>query len=152
GHAAAGAMGQSYHAVHARIARQHAAAFDGRHYVPGDGGRTVDRRQDADVVARAGPPIGAPVAHEAGPFGGCDPHGLAQVFAHSVVPLEIVQGDVVRMHVLARLDVGCRKADDLTVLADRLAARDGLYGDFVARRHGRIGPDAVVLQPGALLQ
>ena len=98
-------------------------------------GRAVDGGQDADEVARAHAAVLADVALEGGALGfGNEVDGL-HVAPERGIAFELDEPQVVRMHVVTRLDVTRRHADDGVVLAHRLAFGDGARRDLVTGRH-----------------
>jgi hypothetical protein len=133
GHAAAAAMGQRHDAVDVGELRKQ-RLDPGRDHAAG-GRRAVHRGDDADVVARGGAAVGAAIALEGGGRG--DVLGRVRIGAEGIVALEIAHDAIVRMDVRARVQVIGGKADDLVVLAQRLALLDRPGEDLVARRHTR---------------
>ena len=131
GHAAAGAMGQRDDAIDIAIGRQ-LVPREGLGDVVADRGRAVDGREHADEVARACPAALAQEALEARPLVlGDEGRGL-DVGAEGIVAGEVPHLDVVGVDVLAGRDVGAGEADDLVVLAHRLAGPDRPGRDLVA--------------------
>ena len=131
-HAAAGAVRQRDDAVDARECGQRRAAE-----IVGDAARdrrrAIDRRQDADVVARRDATVIADDALERRRR----LHVLRGlgVGAERVVAVERAHREVVQVDVLAGRDVPACEADDLVVALDRLALRDRARRDLVAGRH-----------------
>ena len=104
------------------------------------GGRAVHAGEDADVVAGGDAAVGAHDALE-----GCRLRRRlrsgARRRAIGVVARELGHRQVVRVHVLAGLDVARGDADDLVVAAHRLAGGDRAHRHLVARRES--GPTTV---------
>ena len=96
-------------------------------------GRAIDRRQNADVVARSHSTIGAYDAHERFHRGRGAAFGID---AECIVPREIAHRHVVDVHVLPRLDGLARKANNLAVAPNRLAHVDMTRSDLVAGGYG----------------
>ena len=143
-HAAALAVGQGDDAVDMGVVVQHPRP----HGLVGDvidhGRRTVHRRQDADVIARPHPPVGAAETREMGRnLALVQAFGRAGLGGEGVVAFEIgSHGNVLFVDPIARRDVGAGKADDLAELADGRALRDGPCRDLVAARDAAGGADA----------
>ena len=78
-------------------------------------------------------PFGPQKAVEARALAVRHERGRAHVGAEGVVAREVVQLDVVHVHVLARRDLLAREADDLVVLAHGLARADRAGRDLVPR-------------------
>ncbi len=72
------------------------------------------------------------------------------VGAEHVVPLKILDHDVVGMDVIAWQDIHAGETDDLVILADRLVLGDGLGGDLVPGGNFAIGRDRLASNLGAL--
>ncbi len=102
-------------------------------------GRAILRGDDAEIIARRGASVGAAIALErrALSFG----HEIRRmgVGTERIVPLEVAHDAVVRVDVRAGRHVVGRKADDLIVLAQRLALPDRARQDLVAGRDARRG-------------
>src|SRR5262249_11676101 len=94
-------------------------------------GGAVDGTDDGNVVAGAEPPVAAVVAPKGARLGR-RPRRWA-VAAKGVVALEGVGGNVVDVDVGAGRDVLAGEADDLAVLADRLAHPNGAKGELVSQ-------------------
>src|SRR5262249_29509607 len=118
-------------AVDVGVAAQEAGVADPLGDVLVGAGRAVDGADDGDVVARAVAPVAAVVAHPGALPGGRGRRRRTRG-AEGVVALEGVGRDVVDVDVVAGGDVRGGEADDLAVLADRLALADGAQGDLVA--------------------
>ncbi len=145
-HAATAPVRQRDHAVDVRIR--------GEPLVPEvigdsarDGRRAVDRRQDADVVARRDAAVGTDDAHESRRR--IDVLRGFRIDAERVIAIERTHLQVVEMDVLAGGNVATREADDLVVAAHRLALADRVRGDLVAGRDESADRDLLVEQLGA---
>ncbi len=142
-HAAAGAVRQRDHAVDVRISGQRFGPDVGAKLI-GDRARhrrrTIDARDDRDVVARGDAAIVAHDAHERRRR--IDHRGRLHIGAERVVArcaadvgaMLAADAHVVQVHVLAGANVARREADDLVVAPHRRARRDRARGELVARR------------------
>ena len=96
--------------------------------------RTIDRRQDANVVARGHPAIGPLVTHEAGVFAR---RGRFDVGTHRVVPRKTAffraHPQVVRVYMLTCGNGFAGKTDDLVVPPHRLSNLHRTHSHFVPR-------------------
>ncbi len=138
GHAAAGLVGQRDHAVDiGKIGERIVAGERILLEDIGDEARdmraAIHRGEDADIVAGGDAAVGAADAVEEG--GQIVVRQRLDVDAIGIVLVEIAHAAVLGVHVLAGRDGLRRKADDLAVAADRLARRDRLDRDLVARRN-----------------
>ena len=137
-HAAAGAVGQSHHAVDVReFGQGRRVGVFGKMVGngAGGGGRAVHARQNADVVARGHTAVRAHDALESGVAARCIGFhvGAKSVVAGKVAFLR-AHVQVVHMHMLARANGLAGKTNDLVVTTHGLTGRQGPGGDFVARR------------------
>ena len=106
--------------------------------------RTIDARQDADVVARGYAAVFALDAHETGLFfGWLGLHVVTKSVVARKVALVRAHVEVVRVNMLAGGNRFAGKADDLVVAAHRLAGRDGVRGDLVASRDQTLDDDTL---------
>ena len=143
GHAAAGAVHESHHAVDAGIVGEHAGAVD----LFGDElrgrGRTVHRGEHADIIARPGLAVRPHIAFEGRALIRRQQLVVPGAFGETVVAREVVQRDVLLVHPVAGRDRLGGKADDLPVFAHRLVGLDRRDRHLVAARHaltrGRAG-------------
>ena len=145
-HAAAGLVGQRDHAVDIREIGQRIVAGEWillEHVGDdaGDMGAAIHRGEDADIVARRHPAVGAANALEG--RGQIEIRHRLDVDAVGIVLGEIAHAAVLRVDVLARRNRHRRKADDLAVAAYRLAHGDRLDRDLVAGRNPLDRGDAV---------
>ena len=143
GGGAAGAVRQRDHAVDVREARERgwigvAAEVVGDR--PRHRRRAVDRGQDADVVARRDPAVGADDAVEGRALDGVV--GRLGAARRRVVARESRELEVVRVDVLPRRDRLLGAADDLVVAAHRIAG-GGSPGSRSCGREGS-GPTTVM--------
>ena len=145
GHAAAGAMHQSDYAVDVRVLVEDAGPLDLFRHEPRHGGRAVHAGEDREVVARPGPPAGAPEALERRLLVERQDRLEFCAFRELVVPLEILpHGEVLLMHPFAGRDVARRKPDDLAELQHRRAGGDADRRHLVPLGHAlpRLQPRA----------
>ncbi|MNN30508.1 hypothetical protein D3C81_1441580 [compost metagenome] len=135
-HAAAAGLRKRDHAIDIGIGCQ---PFRGemRGNLPDHRRRAIDRRQDADEIARAHAAIGAHKAVERGALRLGHVVDRAHVLAERRVAIEIDQRQVVRMHVLAGHDIARGHADHGIELAHQRARGNGAGRDLVAGRHLR---------------
>ena len=146
GHAAAGLVGQRHHAVDIgeigeRIVAGERILLEDIGDEAGDMGAAIHRGEDADIVAGGDAAVGTADAVEE--RGQIEVRRRLDVDAIGIVLVEIAHAAVLRVHVLAGRDRLRRKADDLAVAADRLASRDRLDRDLVARRNAFRRGDAL---------
>jgi hypothetical protein len=136
GRGAAHAVGEGDHTVDVREGCQ-GFGVDVAAEVVGDrprgGGRAVHAGQHADVVARGHTPVGAHDAFEGGRRVGMNRRHDAG--ARLVRALEVGEGQVVGVHMLAGRDGLRGGADDLAIAPHRLTGGDGAAGHLVAGRH-----------------
>jgi hypothetical protein len=126
-------MAERDHAVDVRIVGE-ALRREPRRDLVHDCGRTVDRRQHADVVARRDFAVGAHDAVKArASFSGQQIDGPV-VRAVRIVAVELAELEVVAMHERAGRNLGRREADHVVVLAHGLALPDEPRRDLVAGR------------------
>ena len=130
-------------AVDVGILLQDAGACDGLGHEAGDGGRAVHAGEHADVVARAGLAVGAAVALEGGARLVRQQRLLARILGEGVVALELGEGAVVAVHVVAGGDVLGGEADDLPEFQHRLALGDRARCHLVAAHDPGHGRDAL---------
>ena len=135
-HPAAARLRKCHHAIHIGKQRE-ALRREPCRNVLDDGRRAVDRRQDADEVARSHAAIGADDAIERSALRLWDVIDRAHIQTEARVACVVDQLDVVRVDVFARRDVACGAPDDRVVLADGFALGDSPRGDLVAGRHLR---------------
>ena len=134
GHAAAGAVRERHDAVDRReVLGDDAAHPFGDQF--GRGGRAVDGGEDAQVVAGGRAAVGSPDALERRALGLRDVVRRHRVGAVVGLADERAVGDVVGVHVVAPADLPVGEADDLAVLAHRLALGDVGGRDLVPARH-----------------
>ncbi len=108
---------------------------------PTDRGGTVHAGDDADIIARRRPSVGAAITHE-----GTRPV-LGTCFFRSGIGRRskavVFEMQIVAVNVVARFHISRGAADRLAVFHDRCAKRNVRYGDLVAgvdllpRRHAR---------------
>ena len=130
-HAAAAAMRDGHHAVDVGVVAQ-CIAVEGLGDLPAHGGRAIDAGDDSQVVARSDPAVGAHDTLEGRLWHGRR-HRAIRV-ANAVAARRRQHLDGMHVHMLAGQDgAGCH-ADDLAVLEDGAAHRDGGEGDLVSGR------------------
>ena len=131
GHAAAAAMCQRHDTVDVRELRQQ--RFEPRRDHAAGCSRAIHRRHYADVVARRGTAVRPAIALEGG--GRHDEIRRMGIAAERIVALELAHDAVVRMDVRAGREILGREADDLVVLAHRLALLHRPRENLVTGRH-----------------
>ena len=146
GHAAAGLVGQRDDAVDVgkvgqRIIAGERILLEDVGDEARDMGAAIHRGEDADVVAGSDAAVGTADAVEGRRQ--IEIRHRLDVDAIGIVLVEIAHAAVLRVHVLAGRDRLRRKADDLAVADDRLARRDRLDRDLVARGNALGRGDAV---------
>ena len=137
-------MHEGHHAIDLGIIIKNAGAVDGVGHELGDGGRAIHRGQDADIVARAHRPIGAPI-----PLEGCTLLLWHIVHRHHPLGKGIVMGQravgsahaaIVLMYPVARHDGFLGKADDLAELDYGLSCGNCAGGKLVPALITSLGP------------
>ena len=98
-----------------------------------DRSRTVDRRDHGDVVAGSRLAVAAAVTAER--TIGNRRGWRRNVLRTGVLPLKLLQRQVVTVHPLSRRDVLRRVTNHLAILPDRLLRPDRVDGHFVAHGH-----------------
>jgi hypothetical protein len=131
GHAAAGAVSDGDDAVDVGIGAEDIGGEVGGD-AAGYGGGTVDRGEDADVVAGADAAVGADDSLEGG--GGFEECGGVSFRADGVVALEVSGDEVVGVDEFASGDGLGGEADDLVELTDRLSGGDGAHRQLMSGR------------------
>ena len=143
-HAAAGAVRQRDHAVDVRISGQRFGTDVGAELIRDRARyrrRTIDARDDRDIVARRDSAIVAHDAHERRRR--IDHHRRLHIGTECVVARRATDvgavlaayAHVVQVDVLAGANVARREADDLVVTTHRCAGGDCTRSQFVAGRH-----------------
>ena len=135
-------------AVDVRIRVEDAGLFNFTRHEARHARRTVNAGKHADVVARAGLAVGAPVAFEGGACLERQQRLLLRILGKGIVAIELAEGAVVGVDVAAGRNRLRRKADDLTELQNRRALLDQSRRHLVPARHA--GGRRNALRAGAL--
>jgi len=138
-HGAAGLVRDRHDAIDVRIALKQIGRPKALRNVLTGGSGTIDSANEGDVVACAVTAVAAVVAHEmalrgraGGVISGMKGRRWA-VAAKGVVALKNVGREIVNVDVSAGGNVLAGEANNLAVLANRLALGDGADGDLVAK-------------------
>ena len=145
GHAAAAFVRERHHAIDVgkigeRVGAGERVALERVGDQPRDMGAAIHAGQDADVVARRRPPVGAADALEARRLVGH--RRRVRIAAERVVARERPHAEIMHMDVLAGRDRRGREADDLAVAAHRLARLVRPHRNLVPGRDAGAGHDA----------
>ncbi|MNN27131.1 hypothetical protein D3C81_1406570 [compost metagenome] len=140
------AVGQGDHAIDVGVGRQRLGVDVAAKVVsdrPCHRGRAVHRGEDADVVARGYPAIGAHDTHEGIVVGRLLAFGID---AEGVVAGKFAHRQIVHVHMFACGDRLARETDDLPIAAQGLARAKRAGSHLVARRDRLAHHDALVQQ------